>query len=157
VPLRRVRPAQLGRRWYLPSAQFRCHNAILVIALHLGGSPTVSNVEVMVALPNGTTTTTPSVPVYFDSGDSFGSIPAFLLGTGQMSDAVPVETIISVYTSSGQLLYSYMTRSANALKVTGTVMNTGNVPFEQGPVYISESPAVSGRQPSVPDLQAPES
>ncbi|WP_338152616.1 hypothetical protein [Mycobacterium paraense] len=30
------------------------------------------------------------------------------------------------------------------MTVTGSVMNTGNIPFELGPVYISESPSGLG-------------
>ena len=81
--------------------------------------------------------------MFIDSGDNFGSIPASLLGTGQVSGTVPVGTVVSVY-SNGQLLYSYTTTAADPLTVTGSVMNTGNIPFELGPVYISESPSGLG-------------
>lgn len=70
-----------------------------------------------------------------------GSIPASL--AGQTSGTLPAGTVNSVYTSDGQtLLFQYTTNAP--LTVTGTVMNTGNVPFEQGPVYISESPSGLG-------------
>ncbi len=85
----------------------------------------------------------PVPSLFIDSGDNFGSIPSSLLGTTQTSGPVPVGTVISVYDGS-QLLYTYTTTSTDALTVTGTVMNTGNVPFELGPVYISESPSSLG-------------
>jgi hypothetical protein len=78
-----------------------------------------------------TSTTVP--PRFVDSGDNFGSIPGSLLGTGQTSGTVPVGTVVSVY-SNGQLLHSYTTTAAAPLTVTGSVMNTGNIPFELGPV-----------------------
>ena len=105
------------------------------------GSPTVSNVDVQVTPPGHTTTSMVVPSVIIDSGDNFGSIPASLLGTGQTSGTVPVGTVISVQTSTGQLLYTYTTTATNPLTVTGSVMNTGNIPFELGPVYISESPS----------------
>jgi hypothetical protein len=68
-----------------------------------------------------------------------GSIPASL--AGHHPERCRREQ--SVYTSDGQtLLFRYTTNAP--LTVTGTVMNTGNVPFEQGPVYISESPSGLG-------------
>jgi hypothetical protein len=113
-------------------------------AVSVTGSPTVSNVEVQVALPNGTTTTTTGVPVFIDSGDNFGSIPASL--AGQSSGTLPAGTVVSVYNSSGQLLYTYTTSATNGLTVTGSVMNTGIEAFAQPgkPVYISESPSGLG-------------
>jgi hypothetical protein len=52
---------------------------------------------------------------------------------------VPAGTVVSVYTNTNQLLYTYTTTAADPLTVTGSVMNTGNIPFELGPVYISEN------------------
>jgi hypothetical protein len=109
------------------------------------GSPTVSHLEVQVTPPNATTPG-PLVPVssvIIDSGDNFGSIPASLV-TGQTSGMLPAGTVISVHNSSGQLLYTYVTATGQGLTVTGSVMNTGNPAFAQGPVYISESPSAVG-------------
>ena len=105
------------------------------------GAPTISNLYVQV----GTATPQPATTVFIDSGDNFGSIPSSVLHTGQTSGTVPPGTVISVYDSNHQLLYTYQTTATNGLTVTtGGVMNTGNVPFELGPVYISESPSGLG-------------
>jgi hypothetical protein len=110
------------------------------------GVPTTGPLDVQVTPPGATTALPPvAVPsLIIDSGDNFGSIPASVLGTGQTSGTVPAGTVISVFTSNGQLLYSYTTTATNGLTVTGSVMNTGNVPFELGPVYIAESPSGLG-------------
>ncbi|WP_197516873.1 PecA family PE domain-processing aspartic protease, partial [Mycobacterium sp. E2699] len=108
------------------------------------GSPTVTNVDVQVTVPGHGTTSTVVPSLFIDSGDNFGSIPASLLGTGQTTGTVPVGTAISVYTSTNQLLYSYTTTAADPLTVTGSVMNTGNIPFALGPVYIAQSPSGLG-------------
>jgi PE family len=82
---------------------------------------------------------------YIDSGGVYGTIPASILGTGQVSGTVPAGTTISVYNSSNQLLYSYMTTATNSPVVTTTGgMNTGYMPFALGPVYISYSPSGVG-------------
>jgi hypothetical protein len=107
------------------------------------GSPTVSNVDVVVTHPGGTTTGGVVPSIFVDSGDNFGSIPASL--AGQSSGTLPAGTVISVYTSDGQtLLFQYTSTTAHPVTVGGTVMNTGNIPFENGPVYISENPSGSG-------------
>jgi hypothetical protein len=107
------------------------------------GSPTVSTLDVQVTVPGHSMTSTVVPSLFIDSGDNFGSIRGALLGTGQSSGTVPAGTLISVY-SNGQLLHTYTTTAADPLTVTGTVMNTGNIPFELGPVFISESPSGSG-------------
>jgi hypothetical protein len=102
----------------------------------VAGAPTTS---LDVAVNNG-----PLVPVsvFIDSGGVDGSIPSSVLDTGQTSGIVPAGTTISVYTSNGQtLLYSYTTTGTDGPSVTtGNGMNTGYIPFEEGPVYIGESP-----------------
>jgi hypothetical protein len=53
---------------------------------------------------------------------------------------VPTNTKISVYTADGQtLLYSYYTIGSNSPTVVddGALMNTGYIPFQQGPVYVN--------------------
>ncbi len=87
-----------------------------------------------------------TAPVMIDSGGVYGTIPSSLLGTGQNSGIVPAGTTISVYTSDGQtLLYSYTTTATNGPSVTsGGIMNTGYIPFQQQPVYISYNPSAVG-------------
>ena len=72
-----------------------------------------------------------------DSGGVYGTLPAYLIGGGT---SVPTNTKISVYTADGAtLLYSYNTIGSNSPTVVydGALMNTGYIPFQQGPVYIN--------------------
>src|SRR5262249_93216 len=86
-----------------------------------------------------------TVPVMFDSGGLYGTIPSSVLGTAQTSGYVPAGTTISVYTPDGRtLLYSYTTTATNSPYVTGSRMETGYVPFQQQPVYIGYSPSGDG-------------
>ena len=74
-----------------------------------------------------------------DSGGVYGTLPAYLING---DSSVPVGTKISVYTADGQtLLYTYTTSGANTPQVVGdgSLMNTGYIPFQQGPVYINYS------------------
>ena len=86
------------------------------------------------------------VPVAIDSGGLTGFIPSSVLDTGQTSGMLPAGITISVYTSNGEtLLYSFTTNGTDGPYVTtGDAMNTGYTPFEQGPVYIAESPSGYG-------------
>lgn len=76
-----------------------------------------------------------------DSGGINGELPASILGTGQTEGDVPVGTVISVYTRDGKtLLYSYTTTETNTPKVTTSdEFNTGNAPFQLGPIYADYS------------------
>lgn len=76
-----------------------------------------------------------------DSGGVNGELPASILGTGQTEGDVPVGTLISVYTRDGStLLYSYTTTAENTPKVTTSdEFNTGNAPFQLGPIYLDYS------------------
>ncbi|MCX6485015.1 MAG: PecA family PE domain-processing aspartic protease [Mycobacterium sp.] len=71
-----------------------------------------------------------------DTGGVYGTLPSYLIGGGT---SVPSGTKISVYTADGQtLLYSYTTGLYNPEVVgDGDLMNTGYIPFQQGPVYIN--------------------
>ena len=76
-----------------------------------------------------------------DSGGVYGTIPSSVIGSG----TVPPGTVISVYTSDGQLLYSYATNATDGPTVTSAnVMDTGYIPFAQQPVYIGYSPSGVG-------------
>jgi hypothetical protein len=119
--------------------------------LEFGPNPLPSNVSVSgaptstvdVRIDNGALQT---VPVAIDSGGVYGSIPSSVLGTGQVSGTVPAGTTISVYTPDGQtLLYSYTTNATDGPLVTsGGTMNTGYIPFQQQPVYVSYDPSGVG-------------
>ncbi|MBY0443565.1 MAG: PecA family PE domain-processing aspartic protease [Mycobacteriaceae bacterium] len=114
--------------------------------LHFGTAPPVTGISVTgapianvaVSINGG-----PTVSAYatIDSGGVYGTIPSAVLGTGQTSGNVPAGTTISVYTSNGHtLLYSYTTTNTNSPTViSGGLMNSGNEPFMQQPVYISNS------------------
>ena len=104
------------------------------------GAP-ISTVDVQIN--NGPLET---VPVMFDSGGLYGTIPSSVLGTGQTTGYVPAGTTISVYTPDGHtLLYSYTTTGTNSPYVTsGGRMETGYEPFAQQPVYIGYSPSGVG-------------
>jgi hypothetical protein len=72
-----------------------------------------------------------------DSGGVYGTLPAYLIGG---ATSVPANTKISVYTADGAtLLYAYNTIGSNSPTVVddGELMNTGYMPFQQGPVYIN--------------------
>ncbi|ORW89197.1 hypothetical protein AWB92_21500 [Mycobacterium sp. IEC1808] len=80
-----------------------------------------------------------------DSGGNQGSIPSSILETGQTSGPLPAGTTISVYTDGALTpLYSYTTTETNSPQVLSGQMNTGFMPFAQGPVYISYSPTGVG-------------
>lgn len=82
-----------------------------------------------------------SVTAAIDSGGVYGTIPSSVIGGSQLSGGLPAGTVISVYTDDGQtLLYSYTIDATNSPTVTSDdVLNTGNEPFAQGPVYIAYS------------------
>lgn len=81
------------------------------------------------------------VDAVFDSGGVYGSVPASVVGTGQTSGDLPFGTRISVYTGDGQtLLYSYTTSAERSTDVyEAKDFNTGNIPFQLGPVYFDYS------------------
>jgi hypothetical protein len=99
----------------------------------LNGSPT-TDLNVIV----GSTTYT-NVPSIIDSGGVDGSFPTSL-------GAKPGE-LITVETPSGQVLYSFTYQGTySPTPISIGLMDTGNEPFFVNPIYISYSPAVSGRQ-----------
>jgi len=105
----------------------------------LAGSP-ITTVDVSI---NGGT----PVPVsaIIDSGGVFGTIPSSVLGTGQVSGAVPAGTTITVTAPNGTQLYSFVTNATDGPTVTsGGLLNTGFEPFAQNPVFISNSPSGVG-------------
>lgn len=73
-----------------------------------------------------------------DSGGVYGTLPSYLIGGGAV---VPSGTRISVYSPSGDFLYSYTVNNANAPTVVpdDEAMNTGYIPFQQQPIYIDYS------------------
>jgi hypothetical protein len=100
----------------------------------VAGSP-ITQLEVSVG--NGG-----AVPVdaTIDSGGTYGTMPASILNDAQLGEDLYGEQI-SVYTSNGQFLYSFVPTEGNGPVVNGdTVMNTGYEAFDAYPVYISYSP-----------------
>ncbi|WP_204079794.1 PecA family PE domain-processing aspartic protease [Mycobacterium riyadhense] len=88
------------------------------------------------------------VTAIIDSGGVTGTMPSYLLGTGQTSGAVPAGTLIQVYSTGGELLYEYEAGVTipgySPIVTTGSTMNTGNFPFAEQPIYISYSPGGVG-------------
>ncbi|KAA0106101.1 hypothetical protein CIW47_18910 [Mycolicibacterium sp. P1-5] len=86
-----------------------------------------------VSINNGPATT---VPAIIDSGGVYGTMLQSLAG-GTAGGSVPAGTRISVYTSDGAFLYSYIVNSLNSPTViTSGLINTGYVPYQIGPVYL---------------------
>ena len=86
-----------------------------------------------VKINNGTPTT---VGAIIDSGGVYGTMLQSMVG-GSVGGSVPVGTRISVYTTDGVLLYSYIVTSRNAPTVIASgLINTGYAPFQHGPVYL---------------------
>jgi hypothetical protein len=82
---------------------------------------------------NGTNT---PINLLIDSGGVTGTLPSTIAGSG-----LPDGTTISVYDSSGNLLYTYKTTSTNSPVATtdaynASLMNTGAQPFQTNSIYI---------------------
>ena len=96
--------------------------------------PGAPDAYVTVSINDGPKQTANSI---IDSGGVYGTLPAYLIGG---ATSVPTNTKISVYTADGAtLLYSYNTIGSNSPTVVddGALMNTGYIPFQQGPVYVN--------------------
>ncbi len=86
-----------------------------------------------------------SVSAVIDSGGVYGTLPSSLFGGSGVGEVLKPGTEISVYNQDGDLLYSYTVTATNSPTVTsGSTMDTGNIPFQQQPVYISNSPTGQG-------------
>ena len=107
-------------------------------SVSLNGSP-ITNLDV--EINHGTPHT---VSAIIDSGGVYGTMPSSVVG--QSSGTLPAGTVISVYDhATHTLLYEYTVDSTNSPTVISDgQMNTGNIPFAQQPIYISNSPAGVG-------------
>lgn len=78
------------------------------------------------------------VDTIIDSGGVYGTIPDYMMGKGVDVGEHLSGANISVYTESGDPLYSYTAGSGthSPVVVSGATMNTGYKPFDLGPVYI---------------------
>ncbi len=76
-----------------------------------------------------------------DSGGVYGTLPvANAGGLAPAGSYLPAGTKISVYTADGStLLYSYTTGSGSqgTPVIASGLMNTGNAPYAQGPIYLN--------------------
>jgi hypothetical protein len=80
-----------------------------------------------------------------DSGTSIALLPPSLAqGLTLVDGQVPVGTTISVYNSSGALLYTETATASVDPLVFGTGFNSGNDAFLENPVYLSYSPSGMG-------------
>jgi hypothetical protein len=94
--------------------------------------PVNANLEVSI---NGGTPQ--PVSAIIDSGGVYGTLPSSLFGGDGVGDVLKPGTEVSVYTSDGELLYSYTTTATNTPTViSGDTMNTGYYPFAHQPIYI---------------------
>ncbi len=92
-----------------------------------GGSP-IS--DLLISTNSGATTT--PVTAFIDSGGVYGTLPSSVAGSG-----LAPGTVVTVYNTSHQQLYSYQITSTNAPEVISSgIANTGSVPFSQQPIYI---------------------
>jgi hypothetical protein len=130
-------------------------------AISIPGSPVAT---LQVQINNGPLTTVPTAIV--DSGGQFGDISTATLGNNptvpvslgplSVGQTLPAGTQISVYTSTGQLLYSYTTTATNSPQVVSSptpAFSTGYLPFMDGPIYIANGP--NSGSPGVPGAYAP--
>jgi hypothetical protein len=79
---------------------------------------------------------------FIDSGGLTGDITSTEVPSVPVGGTLPAGTTLTVYTSSDQELYSETITSANAPYVVPSsgIFNTGDYPFSQEPIYISNSP-----------------
>ncbi|ORV91545.1 hypothetical protein AWC11_10290 [Mycobacterium interjectum] len=95
---------------------------------------------------NGATPVTVS-NAFVDSGGLWGDVPASL-GTGSAGGYVPQGTTLTVYTANNVAIYHETVGAAPAAPgvVTGAngLFNSGNIPFETIPIYLSYSPLGTG-------------
>ena len=87
------------------------------------------------------------VSAIIDSGGVFGTVPSSVLGTGQVSGAVPAGTEIQIFApGSATALSTFITPNATdgPTVTSGGLLNTGFAPFAQNPVFISNSPGGVG-------------
>jgi hypothetical protein len=83
---------------------------------------------------------------FIDSGGLYGAVPT-ALNPPDVGGYVPSGTTISVYTTSGTLLYTTTVGSQQTTVVSsllGGDFNTGITPFLEDPIYLSYSPSGSG-------------
>ena len=84
---------------------------------------------------------------FIDSGGLTGNITSNEVPGIPVGDTLPAGTTLTVYTSTDQELYSETITTANAPYVvssSGGIFNTGDYPFSQEPIYISNSPSGVG-------------
>lgn len=114
--------------------------------LKFGPNPLVDGATTVAGAPNAVLAVSinggplQQVSSIIDSGGVYGTMPSKLLDS--TGGTLPVGTQVSVYTANGQtLLYSYTINSGTPAPtiISSGAMNTGNYPFAQQPVYISNA------------------
>jgi hypothetical protein len=117
-----------------PYIQFANTNPLPPIASPLPGAP-ITNLDVSITPPGGTTTMHTGVSSMLDSGGVDGTFPF----------SAPVGSTVNVYAPDGTtLLYSYTLGQSYSPIVSGGLMNTGALLFQENPVYIDYSPGGVG-------------
>jgi hypothetical protein len=114
----------------------------------VAGSPETNHLQISVNYGSFVTTN----GAFVDTGGVHGTLPEnllppFLSNSLSVGDHLPANTIITVQTDSGTLLYSEQTGAgSNAMLVgdsdtAGGHFNTGNYVYSLMPIYTSYSPA----------------
>ncbi len=108
----------------------------------LSGAPQTADLQVQIGNGQPQTVTLSLI----DSGGKAGSVPSFLVPNVPVGEALPAGTTITVYTSTGQELYSQTVTAPYTPQVgpAGGSFNSGNYPFTLGPIYVSNSPSGVG-------------
>jgi len=108
----------------------------------LSGAPITADLQVQIG--SGQLQTVPSS--FIDAGGKAGSLPSFLVPGVPPGQTLPTGTTITVYTSTGQELYSETVAApyTPVVATTPNPFNSGNYPFTLGPIYISNSPTGAG-------------
>lgn len=122
------------------TAQFGA-NPLTALTSSSGAPVTTLKVSV-----NGGTPVTVS-NAFVDSGGLWGDVPA-TLGTGSVGGYVPQGTTLTVYTANNVAIYQETVGAAPtapaAVSGANGLFNTGNIPFETIPIYLSYSPLNTG-------------
>ncbi|OBH06244.1 hypothetical protein A5696_23980 [Mycobacterium sp. E2699] len=108
----------------------------------VSGAPHTSGLQVQI--DNGPLHTVSDSLI--DSGGRAGSIPMSAAPNFPVDEPLPIGTTITVYTSTGQELYSQTVTAPYTPQVasSGNPFNSGNYPFTLEPIYVSNSPAGVG-------------
>ena len=79
------------------------------------------------------------------SGGVFGTVPSAVVPGAQVGAQLPAGTTIALFTGDTRTpLYSYTATTNGPWVIPSGVLNTGYVPFQQYPIYLSYRPSGFG-------------